>query len=87
MILQVRSQLRIRSIPEVSLESLPEAQLSDETMAPVLLWKEDGDRPDWQTVTDESPTLKTYWSQCDMMAVRYGVLVKRWVSDDGREFK
>ena len=79
--------LGVQGFPEVSFESLREAQLADETMAPVLRWKEEGDRPDWQTVTDKSLTLKTYLSQWDMLAVKDGVLVKRWESDDGREFR
>ena len=41
--------LRVQGIPEVSFESLREAQLADGTMAPVLHWKEEGGRPDWQT--------------------------------------
>ena len=58
-----------------------------ESIAPVLRWKEQGERPDWKVVSDKSPTLKCYWSQWDMLAVKEGVLVKRWESDDGKEFK
>lgn len=79
--------LKVQSIPEVSLKSLREAQLSDETMGPLLRWKETGERPDWKVVSNKSPALKSYWSQWDMMAVRDGVLVKRWESNDGKEFK
>ena len=56
-----------------------EAQLTDESIAPVLRWKEQGERPDWKDVSDKSPTFKCYWSQWDMLAVKEGVLVKRQV--------
>ena len=79
--------LKVQSVPEVPLSSMREAQLIDESIAPVLRWKEQGERPDWKEVSDKSPTLKCYWSQWDMLAVKEGVLVKRWESDDGKEFK
>ena len=78
---------RVQSIPEVSFESLLDAQLADETIGPVLRWTEGGSRPDWDTISGKSPALKTNWSQWDMLSVQEGVLVKRWESQDGKEFK
>ncbi len=85
--LESAPMFRVQCVPEVSLQSMREAQLDDEIIAPVLRWKEEGNRPDWETVTDKSPALKTYWSQWNMLSVKEGVLVKRWESDDGKEFK
>jgi len=79
---------RTSAIPEVSVAAIREAQLADETMAPIVKWKEsEGERPKWEEIAIKSAALKTYWGQWEALAVRKGVLMKRWESEDGKEFK
>ena len=61
------STLRVQCIPEISLESLREAQLNDSSMSPLFEWKQQEQHPEWETVSDKSSALKTYWSQWDMI--------------------
>ena len=70
------------------MEMIRAEQLADETMAYVLEKKEAGkDRPCVDEVSGLSSQVKTYWRMWDTLAVKEGVLAKRWESVDGKEVK
>ena len=70
---------------DITLEVIRKHQMEDDTMAPILQWKEQKKpRPEWDTISNQSPHLKTYLAQWDLMEVRDGILVRRWESDDGK---
>ena len=74
--------------PEITFQAIRDAQLADQTMALILELKERGEeRPPWQDVSELPAALKGYWAQWNTLAVKKGVLVKRWESDDGREVR
>ena len=71
--------------PEITFERIREAQLEDETMSSILKKKEKGGkRPPWTDISMLSAATKTYWGQWELLAIKKGVLVKRWESDDGK---
>lgn len=73
---------------DITLEVIRKQQMEDDTMAPILLWKEQKKpRPEWDTISNQSPHLKTYLAQWDLMEVRDGILVRRWESDDGKSVR
>ncbi len=82
------TEVKTSIIPKVSVAEIREAQLADEVIGPVLKWKESGpERPKWEEVAIRSAALKTYWSQWEVLAVKEGVLMKKWESENGRVFK
>ena len=75
----------IASQPSLSLDSLREAQLSDEDFRWMMSGKENDDpRPEWSSVAMKSSAVKTYWAQWDQIETHEGVLFRRWETDDGR---
>ncbi len=55
-------------------------------MAPILpILEEHKDRPIWEEVSSGPPVLKMYWAQWPLLAVREGVLYRKWESDDGKQ--
>ena len=65
-----------------------EAQEKDETMGWLLKAKRElGVRPSWDAVTPATTTTKTYWLSWDRIALRDGVLCRRWESDTGAEIR
>lgn len=63
-----------------------EAQLRDPSLGAVIGLKEQSaERPLWETISGESPTFKCYWAQWSMLAVRDGVLFRKWESERGDE--
>ncbi|KAI8737343.1 Transposon Ty3-I Gag-Pol polyprotein [Biomphalaria glabrata] len=64
-------------------ENIREDQLKDEDLATVLFWKERGQRPDWQHISEKGAAMKAYWAQWDSMVVENGVLKRMWESTDG----
>ena len=61
-----------------------EAQLRDPCLGTVIRLKEQSaERPPWETISSESPTFKCYWGQWSMLAVRDGVLFRKWESERG----
>ena len=72
----------IRSIfwePELSCTDIRQGQLADSTMSNILTAKENfpEERPKWETISQNSSSVKTYWSQWDQLEVHNGVLCKR----------
>ena len=68
---------------EIELKSLSEQQLTDASIAPVLKWKELGQRPSWADVPVMSEDVKIYWAQWDSLQMREGALYQRWESPRG----
>ena len=69
-------------------EMIREAQEKDETMGWLLKAKRElGVRPSWDAVTPATTTTKTYWLSWDRIALRDGVLCRRWESDTGAEIR
>ena len=65
-----------------------ESGLYQFTAMPFLLCRlkeQSEERPLWETVSTESPTFKCYWAQWSMLAVRDGVLFRKWESERGDE--
>jgi len=74
--------------PGVTLPMIREAQRRDETIEPIFSRKERGEaKPKWEEISPYSVKVKTYWKQWELLAVKEGVLVKRWESDDGKEVR
>ena len=67
-----------------SYEQLREAQIQDNCVSKVLLWKEqDISRPSWKDISSESKSVKTLWAQWDRLRVWHGILYRKWESVDG----
>jgi hypothetical protein len=74
----------VHAVPEITLEMIRNAQLTDKSMSFILEEKERGqDRPSWDSMSDRSAEEKTYWGHWKALAVKDGILVKRWESGDG----
>ena len=59
-----------------------EAQLRDPCLGAVIRLKEQSaECPPWETISRESPTFKCCWAQWPMLAVRDGVLSRKWESE------
>ena len=58
-------------------------------MSNILTAKENfpEERPKWETISQNSSSVKTYWSQWDQLEVHNGVLCRRWESADGQQTK
>lgn len=46
-------------------------------------WLEQGRRPSKETILQESPAVKTYWTQFDSLFLQDGVITRRWHKVDG----
>lgn len=57
-------------------------QLEDPNVGPILVAKEEGSRPPWQTISNKSASLKTLWRQWDRLSIVSGILYRRWEDDD-----
>ena len=42
-----------------------EEQLKDEDLAPIVCWKEDGQCPEWEQISEKGAATKSYWTQWD----------------------
>ena len=61
-------------------------QLSDPCLSAVIKCKElSVERPPWEAISMESKQFKSYWAQWSMLAVRDGVLFRKWKSERGDE--
>ena len=83
--------LAVRQIgiePTVTLADIRKAQMEDETIAFLLKKKEaGGERPTSEEVSGLSSRAKTHSGLWEVLAVKEGVLARRWESDCGREVK
>ena len=70
--------------PKWTKEELRAAQLKDESLGPVLRWKEEGKvKPVWAEVSAESHELKILWAAYERLGVVEGVLVRFFLTDLG----
>lgn len=70
---------------EWTAEKVRTAQQEDSDVGPLLKWKEENrQRPGWEEVSPESPTLKAMWVQWESLRVENGLLKRAWESADGR---
>ena len=53
-------------------------QMEDKTIRHILGWKEAGKRPEWASIAHLDSATKAYWAQWDSLAVKEGVLYRRW---------
>ena len=75
----------IRAVNEITVEMIRDEQLADGSMSSILKSKEEGeDRPTYESISDRSTAEKSYWRLWDVLAVKDGILVKRWEAADGR---
>ena len=54
-------------------------QLADPDIAPVLKWKESGRRPFGQEVCVSSPATRHYWSSWDLLVIKNGMLMQKFI--------
>jgi hypothetical protein len=59
-------------------------RLYDQDIGPFLQEVEPGRRPDWKDIADRSAPYKSYWAQSKLLAVRNGVVERKWKSANGR---
>ena len=68
-----------------SAEELREKQLKDPDLAPMIKWKEDGNRPFGPTVAATSPATRHYWLYWDNISLIEGVLFRKFEKRDGSD--
>jgi transposase InsO family protein len=76
-------RLELDTLEQWGNQRLREEQLKDDTLAPILRWKEEGRRPDWQLIAEKGAAKKAYWAQWDSLTVNNGVMKRVWESADG----
>ena len=60
-------------------ELIKQKQQEDPEIAKVLQWKgESPERPNWETVSEENETIKTYWFLWKQLHIRSDLLYKLW---------
>ncbi|GBM33355.1 Retrovirus-related Pol polyprotein from transposon 412 [Araneus ventricosus] len=71
-----------------SSSEIQKAQLEDPAIRPILEKKLNSeDRPSWQEIAPGSPATKPYWALWDSLHLKYGVLYRKWESNDGSSFR
>ena len=76
---------QVRSATSTEDATLQEAQQKDPDLRPLIEWLEAGrDQPDERDVTAASPATRYYCKQWDTLRLDNGVLVKRWMSANGK---
>ena len=65
-------------IASIGNTQISQEQREDSIIGPILKWKSEGRRPNWSEVVSMSAACKTYWSMWHQLAVKQGVLYKRW---------
>lgn len=81
---QARVQmLRVNPDDGWSAQEIIAAQEQDADIEPILTWKRRDRRPNWNEISDKSPTLKANWAQWDSLELQDGVLRRKWVNSEG----
>ena len=62
-------------------------QREDHCIKYVMEWKDRGERPEWNSITDQNSVVKCYWNQWDSLVLKDGVLHRRWESADGQSHR
>ena len=72
--------------PTWTAEFLQSQQQNDSDLKVIIgLKKTCINRPTWEDVSPQSPSVKALWSQWDRLELKDSVLFRRWESDDGRQ--
>ncbi|XP_058879681.1 uncharacterized protein LOC131737088 [Acipenser ruthenus] len=79
---QTRECGEIRVVPATEWRAQQER---DQDLAPVFQWLAENRRPVWEDVAAHSEVTKALWSQWDGVALREGVLQRRWVTPTSGE--
>ena len=66
-----------------SLSDLQGKQLKDPDIAPLIQWKENGERPSGKEVSSTSPATHHYWLYWDALFLTEGVLFHKFAKRDG----
>ena len=66
-------------------EELISLQNTDGDIGPILRWKTENKRPEWDDVAAYRTTTKAYWAQLDSLEVVHGILYRRWEDAEGRQ--
>ena len=73
-------------LPQLPNAEMREAQPQDKCLGAIIKLKEENaERPSWEMISMESPIFKSYWAQWSMLAVRGGILFRKWESERGDE--
>ena len=68
-----------------SYQQLGEAQREDPDIGPIVeLMERNAEKPPWEEIAALSPAAKHYWMQWDTLQLGGGVLLKKWMTPDGR---
>ncbi|KAJ8945882.1 hypothetical protein NQ318_002723 [Aromia moschata] len=60
-------------------------QENDPNLKPIVNWKKEGRKPTWEEVSRYSPTVKSYWAQCNSLVLNDGLLKRVLEKSDGTE--
>ena len=72
--------------PEISNEHMSQEQSGDASIKWILEGKQHSrDRPDWATMVSKSSVEKSYWRMWDQLAVKQGVLYRKWEYNQGQK--
>ena len=71
------------SLPCWDPEKVSMAQQDDPTLAPILKWKQAGNRPAGTEIGGFGQRTKGYWFQWDQLELHQGCLYRRWSNDTG----
>ncbi len=63
---------------------LEETQREDQDIDPILKLMGQDNKPAWEEVAALSPATKHYWAQWKSLRFGGGVLLKKWMTADGR---
>ena len=75
-------------VQEKKPSEISRAQLEDEVLR--KLWElkqENSEKPKWEQISNQSQTLKSYWSQWGRVKLENGVLYRTWISSTKGEIQ
>ncbi len=52
-------------------------------MGPLFHWLEEDERPSWEEIAPHGAQVKAYWAQWQMLGLKDGYLVRKWVTPTG----
>lgn len=70
---------------ETENSNLKEEQHNDPTLAKVIKWLDEGQRPSKENILQESPDVKSFWSMFQQLKMCTGILTRVWEEESGEE--
>ena len=61
--------------------NIRQKQIEDPNIGPILIAKEENNRPTWQNISTKSSVLKTLWRQWDRLCIISGILYLEWIKE------